>query len=538
MARALERHFKRTFAGDGYQVECFDRASPAIHLLRELHEREEPAALAVADQSAPEMSGLDLLREARRLHPEVRTVLVCAHDDLAQATDAVNVGLLDHYLIKPFDGERDLMPIVSDLLESWQGAQDRDAAGVQIVGEHDSPRTHEIRRFLERNQVLFRWVTPTSEVGTSLLRKVAWQERTNLPVAIFADGVAIGDPSNVQLASQLGIATKPKLDHYDLAIVGGGPAGLAAAVYGSSEGLSTLMLEREAPGGQAAQSASIENYLGFHAGLTGAELSRRALIQARRFGAEIVRPAEVTGIEPLPSEDLVIHLADGSAVTARGAVVATGVSYRRLTAPGVAELIGRGIYYGASALDAEEYAGRRVVIVGGANSAGQATLNFAKHAEQVTVLVRSRSLAKGMSQYLVDRIEAAPNVEVLTYTELGEAHGEDRLESISLTRRGQPTDERLPVDAVFIFIGAAPHTENFRGTLPTDELGFLLTGADLGEHREAWPLPRDPYPLESSVPHVLVAGDVRHGSTKRVASATGEGAMAIQLMHQCLGTRV
>src|SRR4051812_20524455 len=243
MARALQGHFNRSCAGDGYQVECFDCASPAIDLLRELREREEPPALAVADQAAPEMSGLDLLREARRLHPEVRTILLCAHDDLAAATDGVNVGLLDHFLIKPFDGERDLMPIVSDLLESWQGARDRDAAGVQIVGDRESARALEIRRFLERNQVLFRWLTPTSEVGTSLLRKVAWRERTSLPVAIFPDGVAIGDPSNLQLASQLGIPTKPKLDHYDLAIVGGGPAGLASAVYGSSEGLSTLMLE-------------------------------------------------------------------------------------------------------------------------------------------------------------------------------------------------------------------------------------------------------------------------------------------------------
>jgi len=537
MARALERHFNRGFAAQGYEAACFDRASSAIELLHDLHEREEPAPLAVADQGAPDMSGLDLLREARRLHPEVRTVLLCAHDDLRTATDAVNVGLLDHFLIKPFDGERDLLPIVSDLLESWQGARDRDAAGVRIVGERHAARAHEISRFLERNQIHFQWLTPTTEAGSSLLRKVPWRERTNLPVAVFPDGVAIGNPTNLQLASQLGIPTKPALDHYDLAIVGGGPAGLASAVYGSSEGLSTVMLEREAPGGQAAQSARIENYLGFHAGLSGAELSRRALIQARRFGAEIVRPAEVTGIEPLASEELILHLADGTTVSTKGAVIATGASYRRLTAPGVEELFGRGVYYGASTRDARERAGQHIVIVGGANSAGQAALDFADHADRVTMLIRSHSLAKGMSQYLLDRIEAAPNIEVLTHAELGAAHGTERLESITLKRRGQMTDENLPGDAVFIFIGAAPHTENLRDVLPADERGFLLTGPDLvGEHRDAWPLQRDPYPLESAVPNVLVAGDVRHGSIKRVASAAGEGAMAVQLMHQLLRT--
>jgi thioredoxin reductase (NADPH) len=537
MARALERQLHRGFAAKGYQAAGFERASAATDLLRDLKEREAPVALAVADQNVPEMSGLDLLREARRLHPEIRTVLLCAHDDLMTATDAVNVGLLDHFLIKPFDGERDLLPIVSDLLESWQGARDRDAAGVRIVGERHSERAHAIRRFLDRNQIHCQWLTPSSEAGAALLRDVPEQEQHNLPVAIFADGVAIGDPTNLQLASELGLATRPALDRYDLAIIGGGPAGLASAVYGSSEGLSTVMLEREAPGGQAAQSARIENYLGFHAGLTGAELSRRAIIQARRFGAEIVRPNQVIGIEPLPTEDLVLHLADGTTVIARGVVISTGASYRRLTAPGVSELIGRGIYYGSSARDPHDHVGKHVFIVGGANSAGQAALHFADYAARVTVLIRGHSLVKGMSQYLIDRIEAAPNIDVLTHAELAAAHGAERLESITLMRQGQVMDDPVPVDAVFIYIGAVPHTENFRDLLPVDERGFLLTGSDLGEHRARWPLHREPYPLESCVPKVLVAGDCRHGSIKRVASAVGEGAMALQLMHQCLGGR-
>src|SRR4051794_9486518 len=535
MARALERQLHRGFAGEGYQAACFDGAVPAVDVLQDLREREVPIALAIADQSATGMSGLGLLRKARRLHPEIRTILLCDHADLAIATDAVNVGLLDHFLIKPFDGEVDLLPIVEDLLEGWRGTRDRDAGGVRLVAERQSPRAHEIHRFLDRNGIHHQWLSPTTEAGAELLREVPEPERTNPPVAIFPDGVAIGDPTNVQIAGELGLATKPALDHYELAIIGGGPAGLAAAVYGSSEGLETVLLEREAPGGQAAQSSRIENYLGFHAGLTGAELSRRAIIQARRFGAEIVRPTEVTRLEPLPSEDLVVHFADGSEITAKGVVISTGASYRRLAAPGVSELIGRGIHYGASARDSKEHVGQRVFIVGGANSAGQAALNFAESAERVTMLIRGYSLAKGMSQYLVDRIDAAENIDVLTHAELAEAHGEGRLESITLKRDGELTDP-VPADAVFVYIGAVPHTENFRGTLPTDERGFLLTGPDLGEHREAWPLERDPYPLESVIPNVLVAGDARHGSIKRVASAVGEGSMAVQLMHRCLAT--
>jgi thioredoxin reductase (NADPH) len=536
MAKALERHLKRGFAARGYTAACFDSAAPALDRISDLRELEEPLAVVVADESCPGMSGLNLLREARRLHPEVRTILLCDHADLATATDAVNVGLLDHFLIKPFDGERDLLPIVSDLLESWEGARVRDAAGIRIVGERNSPRVHEIRRFLDRNGVHHTWMSPTSDAGAALLREVPEPERANPPVAVFPDGVAIGDPTNLQLASELGLATKPALDHYELAIIGGGPAGLAAAVYASSEGLTTVLLEREAPGGQAGQSARIENYLGFHAGLTGAELSRRAIIQARRFGAEIVRPTEVVGIEPLPSEQLIVKFADGSTITSNGVVISTGASYRRLTAPGVAELTGRGIHYGSSGRDPQEHVGQHVVIVGGANSAGQAALNFAGHAQQVTMLVRGDSLAKGMSQYLVDRIEKAPNVDVLTHAELAEARGSDRLESITLKRQGKPDEAPIEADAVFIYIGAVPRTDCFRGVLPADERGFLLTGSDLGPHRAAWPLQRDPFPLESVVPNVIVAGDARHGSIKRVASAVGEGSMAVQLMHQCLRT--
>jgi thioredoxin reductase (NADPH) len=536
MARALERQLHRGFAARGYQGACFDRASEAIDLLRDLKEREAPVALAIADQGCPGMSGLDLLRNARKLHPEVRTILLCAHDDLTIATDAVNVGLLDHFLIKPFHGERDLLPIVADLLEGWQGTRDRDAAGVRIVGERDSSRGSDVRRFLERNQIHYQWLAPDSSEGGSLLERVAEPERSSLPVAIFPDGVAVGDPTNLQLASQLGIPTSPALDHYDLVIAGGGPAGLAAAVYGSSEGLSTLMIEREAPGGQAGQSPRIENYLGFHAGLSGSELSRRAIIQARRFGAEIVRPSEVAGIGSTAA-GLALQLSDDTTIGAKSALIATGASYRRLTAAGVPELIGRGIYYGASVRDAQERTDQHVFIVGGANSAGQSAVNFADYARKVTILIRADSLTRGMSRYLTDQIADTDNIEVLTGTELAEAHGSERLESITLKRNGDPSGEAVPADAVFIFIGAAPHTEEFRETLTTDDRGFLVTGPDLGRRPAGWPLDRDPYPLESSMRGVFVAGDVRHGSIKRVASAVGEGAMAVQLIHQFLSGR-
>jgi thioredoxin reductase (NADPH) len=536
MARALERQLNRGFAASGYRAACYDRAEPAIELLQELHDSEQALALAVADQGAPGMSGLDLLRQARRLHPEARTILLCAHDDLAQATDAVNVGLVDHFLIKPFEGERDLLPIVSDLLEGWQGTRDRDAEGVRIVGDREAPGAHEIRRFLDRNQIHYSWLTPGTEAGAALLREVPGPERAHLPVALFPDGVAVGNPTTLELASQLGLATQPAEDHYDLVIVGGGPAGLAAAVYGASEGLSTVIIEREAPGGQAGQSSRIENYLGFHAGLTGNELTRRAIIQARRFGAEIVRPCEVKGIEQ-SNGDLALPLGDGGVVTAKGVLIATGASYRRLAAPGVAELIGRGIYYGASPRDAQERVGQHLILVGGANSAGQAALNFAEYADRVTMLIRGDSLSKGMSRYLVDRIDEAANIEVLTGTELAAAQGEERLESITLKRDGEIGDP-VAADAVFVYIGAVPRTEEFQGTLPTDDRGFLLTGTDLGGRPPDWPLRRDPFPLESSLANVLVAGDCRRGSIKRVAAAVGEGSMAVQLMHQCLKGRL
>jgi thioredoxin reductase (NADPH) len=506
-----------------------------MQLLRDLKDRGEPVALLVADHQAPEIPGLDLLQEGRKLHPEVRTVLLCVHAERDLAIAAVHAGSIDDFRVKPFHGERDLLPILSDLLESWEGARDRDADAVRIVGDKDSSRGNDIRRFLERNNIHYQWLDPGSEDGKTLLEGVAEPDRARLPVALFPDGVAVAKPTNVELASQLGIATRPTRDHYDLVVVGGGPAGLGAAVYGASEGLSTVMIEREAPGGQAGQSPKIDNYLGFHAGLSGSELTRRAIIQARRFGAEIVRPREVIGID-WRGDDRILHLSDHTTVIARSVLIATGVSYRRLTAPGLAELLGAGVYYGAAPRDAQDRVDQHVFVVGGANSAGQSAISFARHARKVTMLVRGDSLSKSMSQYLIDQIEPAENIEVMTRTELAEAHGTDHLEALTLKRDGEVMADTVPADAVYIFIGALPHTEWLQGRLIADERGFIISGRDYpdGGRPGDWPLDRDPYMLESCMPGVFVAGDVRHGSIKRCASAVGEGAMAVQLIHRYL----
>ena len=536
MARALERQLQRGFASRGFAAAGTTGASGALDRLRELRDRGEPVALLIADHHLSEVEGLELLKEGRRLHPDARTVLLIPHRDVGLAVDAVDTAVLDHFLVKPFHGERDLLPIASDLLESGEGARDRDADALRVVGEPNSEHVHRIRRFLERNQVHYRWLDAGWSEAGALLEGLAERDRTRLPLVLFPDGVALARPSNRELAGRLGIATRPSLAHYDLVVVGGGPAGLAAAVYGSSEGLGTVMIDREAPGGQAGQSPRIDNYLGFHAGLSGSELTRRAIIQVRRFGAEIVRPSEVVGLEAR-GEDRLIRLSDRTTVSARCVLVATGVSYRRLTAPGVAELVGAGIYYGTSPGDARDQVDQNVLVVGGANSAGQSAIDFARYARKVTIVVRAHTLAERMSRYLVDRIEAEPKIEVLTRAELAAAHGTGRLAAVTLARDGEVGAAPIPVDAVFIFIGALPHTDWLAGVLARDDHGFIVSGRDLGlgGRRPAdWPLDRDPYPLEASMPGVFVAGDVRHGSIKRVASAVGEGAMAVQLIHQYL----
>lgn len=406
---------------------------------------------------------------------------------------------------------------------------------VTLVGERNSWHAGRIRSFLDRNIYPYHWVDSDSPAGMALLEGLPGDARTLQPVVVLRDGDALPQPTNVKLARRLGIASKPSLERYDLMIIGAGPAGLAAAVYGSSEGLKTVLIEREAPGGQAGQSSKIENYLGFHDGVSGADLTKEATMQARRFGTEFVQPTSAISLTP-GGEGHSVQLSDHSVLSGRTVVIATGVEYRRLPVPGVAELVGAGVRYGAHPRDAADLVDKDVFIIGGANSAGQAAVHFSAPARKVTMLVRAGTLEKSMSRYLIETIHALPNVEVMTSTELTEARGDDCLEAISISRAGEPLAQSLRADALFIFIGAQPRTDWLAGTLARDERGFLLAGRELAAGSTAldWPLEREPHPLESSMPGVFVAGDTRHGSIKRVASAVGEGSMTVQLIHQYL----
>jgi thioredoxin reductase (NADPH) len=410
-----------------------------------------------------------------------------------------------------------------------------ETATTVVVGERTSWHAARIRGFLDRNIYIYRWVDSASSEGAALLDAVPEEERSRLPVVIRSDGLVLTEPTNVRLARELGIASRPSLKLFDLVIVGAGPAGLAAAVYGASEGLSTALIERDAPGGQAGTSSRIENYLGFHNGVAGSDLTREATMQARRFGAEFVQPTAAVSLEA--SEDgHRIRLSDHAVLSARSVVIATGVEWRRLRAPGVADLIGCGVHYGAHPRDVDHYVDREVIIVGGANSAGQAAVAFSKQARKVTMLIRAESLEKGMSRYLIQEVEARANIEVMTETELNRAHGRGALEYVSVARRGEPVDEPLRADGLFILIGAEPYTEWLQDVLARDNRGFILTGRDLadGGSGPPWQLDRSPHALETCVPGVFAAGDTRHGSVKRVASAVGEGSMAVQFIHQYL----
>jgi thioredoxin reductase (NADPH) len=534
LACGIENHLRREFGPRGYEAMCVDAAPPALDLLRSMKSRSEDAALLVIDQQLGATTGLELIAEARRLHPTVRTILLVDHGDMASALDAINDGSLDYFLVKPLSApDEQLVPVADDLLDDWQRWVAAGAEAVRVV-DHRTPEALDLCRFLDGNDIHRQFLDLDRDAGGRLLLG-APTESVRLPLVVLGDGTRMSAPSTLELARALGLPTRPRRDFYDLVVVGAGPAGLAAAVYGASEGLDTLLVDRDAPGGQAGQSSKIENYLGFPAGLRGSDLAQRAIRQAHRFDAEIVRLCEAAGLEADGSP--VVSLSDGSTLRCHALLIATGVTYRRLDAPGIDDLVGRGVYYGAMPTDAGEYAGAHVFIVGGANSAGQAALHFAKHAGKVSLVVRAESLTKSMSTYLVDRILAAENIEVLTRTTVVGAAGEDRLESITLANAAAGTIDTVPADAVFMFIGAIPHTSWLATTLLRDERDFLLTGRDLvadGGRPGHWPLDRDPFPLETNVPGVFVAGDVRHGSTKRVSAAVGEGGMAVQLVHQHL----
>ncbi len=527
---AVSRDLRRGF-GERYRIVRASSGDEALEALRELVRRGDQVALLVADQRMPGLSGTDYLVKALEIVPTAKRVLLTAYADTEAAIQAINEVNLDYYLLKPWDPpEEQLFPVVEDLLTGWEAGAALDSGGVRVIGHRFSRASHDLRDFLARNRVPARWMDVERDAEARQLLKVAGVEDDRLPVALLEDGSVLERPTVRELAERLGVAAQPTADHYDLVIVGGGPAGLAAAVYGASEGLKTIMVEREAPGGQAGQSSRIENYLGFPAGLSGSDLARRATDQARRLGAELVTLQDAGGLRVEGSGRLV-ELTDGNTLSASSIVVASGVSYRQLDVPGFAQLTGQGIYYGAAVAEARSCEDQHVVIIGGANAAGQAAVYFSKYADRVTMLVRGDSLTKSMSQYLIEQIEGLPNVEVRTRTQAVSADGDGQLKSLRI-RDAEGNEAVEAVDACFVFIGAAPRTDWLGDVVARDERGFILAGLDA--RTEGWPLQRDPFPLETSVPGVFVAGDVRARSIKRVASAVGEGSMAVSLVHQYL----
>jgi len=537
VSQAITHDLRRQYGAD-YQIVRATSGAEALTMLSKFALRDRQVALIASDQRMPEMTGVEFLEQSRRYAPDAKLVLLTAYADTDVAIRAINDIGLDYYLLKPWDPPKErLYPVLDDLLSDWQEGHPGDTGGLRLVGDRWSERSHEIKTFLARNHVPYRWFDLERDEEARRLQALAHADTADLPLVLVPDGETLRAPSTLALADALGLRTTAEQPLYDLCIVGGGPAGLAAAVYGASEGLQTVVIEREAPGGQAGQSAAIENYLGFPKGLSGADLTHRAVAQARRFGAEMVLARDVVGFEtrgPVRA----VRFGDNSEIEARAVLVATGMSYRLLETPGLEELTGRGVYYGATASEAQACAGDDVYIVGAANSAGQAVLNIARFARRVVLLTRSDALEKSMSQYLVKRIRATENVEVRLQAEIVAGRGDDHLQAITIADRAAGTKEDVPASWLFIFIGASPRTDWLGSDIARDEKGFVITGQDLLTRKDdpRWPLRRAPFALETSVPGVFAAGDVRLDSMKRVASAVGEGAMSVYLVHRYLAT--
>jgi thioredoxin reductase (NADPH) len=533
---AVERDLRQHYRSD-YRVLKAGSGREALEAARQLKQRGTPVALFLVDERMPEMSGTEFLREALKLFPESRRVLLTAYADTQAAISGINDVGLDHYLLKPWDppGER-LYPVLDDLLSDWTAKVRLPYDGIRVAGARSSPRSYAVKEFLSNNQIPYQWIdvdqdAPTRELITS------FGDANRLPVLLFPDGSRLVAPSDRELAEKCGMQTRARRPFYDLVIIGAGPAGLAAAVYSASEGLRTLLVEHRAPGGQAGTSSLIENYLGFPSGVSGADLARRAATQARRFGAEILTQEVVAVRREDPYR--VVRLADGTDISSYAVILATGVSVRTLDVPGMASLMGIGVYYGAAMTEAATYRGQDVCIVGAGNSAGQGALFFSRYARRVTLLVRGESPGKSMSRYLQDRIAATPNIEILTRVEITQVAGTGRLERVSVRHVETGEERALDAAAMFIFIGAKPRTEMVADTIELDEKGFVLTGPDLpraDRRPRGWALDRDPYIFETSVPGIFAAGDVRGGSGKRVAAAVGEGSGTVSMIHRYLET--
>ncbi len=536
--RAIERDLRSQYGAE-YRVIGSDSPEGALDLLKQLKLRNDSVALLLADQRMPRMDGVEFLQQAMGIFPTAKRALLTAYADTNAAISAINQASINFFFLKPWDPPTEhLYPQLDDLLDDWQASYRPTFQGIRVLGTRWSPKCYELRDFLARNRVPYEWTDvelTANDPETKRLLEALGPEAANLPVVLFPDGTKLLEGIPADVAQKVGLRTRAQTNFYDLAIVGGGPAGLAAAVYGASEGLHTVMIEREAPGGQAGMSSRIENYLGFPTGLSGADLARRAVVQAQRFGVEILAQEVVGARTEGPYR--IIKLADGNEISCHALMIATGVQWRRLEAPGVDRLQGAGIYYGGGATEALACKGETVYVVGGANSAGQAAMNFAKYAERVIILVRGESLASTMSQYLIDQIKVTPNIQLWTHATVAEAHGETRLEEISVLCSDTGKIERVPASSMFIFIGALPRTDWLASVVERDERGFLLTGPDLirdEQRTKGWMPDRDPFLLETNVPGIFAVGDVRHGSIKRVASGVGEGSVAVQFIHQYL----
>jgi thioredoxin reductase (NADPH) len=588
VVRAIERDLKHQY-GKRFSVLKAESGQEALKLVKKLKLRNEILALLLVDQRMPQMSGVSLLEEAMNIFPEAKRVLLTAYADTEAAIRSINKAKIDYYLMKPWDPpEEHLYPILDDLLDDWWALAKPPFEGIRIIGLRWSPKSYDVKHFLARNGIPYQWLD--MEVNEEAHKLVSYLESTskndspgspstvppiattvstfstlgnnetnnnnnsasstrstssqshssslNLPVVIFPDGSYMEEPSNSELAEKIGLKTHAQMPFYDLIIIGGGPAGLAAAVYGASEGLSTLLIERQAPGGQAGMSSNIENYLGFPSGLSGSNLARRAVAQAARFGAEILAPQEVISLR-VDGPYRIVKLNDGTEISCHALLIACGVSYRELKyVKGIEKLTGSGVYYGASMAEALSCKGEDVFMVGGANSAGQAAIHFSKYAKTVTLVVRGDSLSKSMSHYLIHQIHETNNIQMLLNSKVAEVRGENGLEFVTITNTQTGQLQTFPSHGLYIFIGAVPHTDVLVGIIERDANGFILTGPDLihdgREHPQGWTLKRQPYLLETNVPGIFAAGDVRHGSMKRVAASVGEGSIAVQLIHQYL----
>ena len=536
--QSIERDLRSRYS-ERYRIMRAASANEALSVLNRLKSRNDAVALLLADQRMPELDGVGFLSQATELFPNAKRALLTAYADTNAAIEAINSARVHYFLLKPWDPpDQNLYPALDDMLNEFMDSYHPPYEGIQLFGTRWSPRAYELRMFLAQNHLPYQWVdveqSNTADSTAALLKSDGTPE--TLPLMIFPDGTKFCEPTTADIAKKIGLRTHSDVEFYDLAIVGGGPAGLAAAVYGASEGLRTVMIEREAPGGQAGLSSRIENYLGFPAGLSGRDLARRAVVQATRFGVEILSPQEAAGVR-IEGPYRIIEMADGSKVSCHALLLAMGVQWRSLGVPGEERLRGAGVYYGGGVTEAIACKGETVYVVGGANSAGQAAINFASYAEKVVMIIRRESLAATMSQYLIDQIKKTPNIEVWPQTQVAEVHGDQHLEEISVHCSTTGNTDRVPAKSLFIFIGALPRTDWLGNLVQRDARGFILSGSDLmrdGKRPQGWTIDRDPSLLESSVPGIFVVGDVRHGSVKRVASGVGEGAVAIQFVHQYL----